>query len=133
MGAAASVADEAAPPPAVGGTEAAVRGTGISRYTYQAVASSGIAAQVLGLEATTAHGAFKIPIAVDLQRVPRCNIQGAAMRDHAAVLRDLDMNIWDEVSIRAANSRGLGGPTGPLGRPAPFRTPGTLSGLTKTH
>jgi hypothetical protein len=92
--------DEAAPPPAVGGTEAAVRGTGISRYTYQAVASSGIAAQVLGLEATTAHGAFKIPIAVDLQRVPRCNIQGAAMRDHAAVLRDLDMIIWDEVSMQ---------------------------------
>jgi hypothetical protein len=32
---------------------------------------------------------------------------------------------------RAANSRGRGGPTGPLR--TPFRIPGTLSGLTKTH
>ena len=31
----------------------------------------------------------------------------------------------------AANSGGPGGPTGTLG--TPFRTPGTLSGLTKTH
>ena len=35
------------------------------------------------------------------------------------------------VNIRAANPRGPGGPTGPLG--TPFRTPGALSGLTKTR
>ena len=35
------------------------------------------------------------------------------------------------VVIRAANSGGPGGPTRPLG--TPFRTPGTLSGLTETH
>ena len=32
---------------------------------------------------------------------------------------------------RAGNSRGRGGPGGP--RRTPFRTPGTPSGLTKTH
>ena len=35
------------------------------------------------------------------------------------------------VGGRAANSGGPGGLTGPLS--TPFRTPGTLSGLTKTH
>ena len=92
--------DEATPSPPVGNTTATAHGTGEGRYTYQAVASSGIAAQVLGLDATTAHGAFKIPIAVDLQRHPRCNITGAAMRDVAAVLQGLDLIIWDEVSMQ---------------------------------
>ena len=42
---------------------------------------------------------------------------------------DNPLTIPFAVYIRAANSRGPGGPVRPLG--TPFRTPGTLSGLTK--
>ena len=43
----------------------------------------------------------------------------------------VSVNHYGQVAIRAANSGGPGVPTGPLG--TPFRTPGALSGLTKTR
>jgi hypothetical protein len=50
--------------------------------------------------------------------------------DHTA-LRPGPLHFPAWASSRADNSEGPGGPTGPLR--TPFQTPGTLSGLTKTH